>query len=157
MRWKWEGKALSIVCTRRRSDKWSLQERRTGAQVVVAEGRNRVHDARGQSRKSCVEHAVADAYATLTTASKDHFQKSMLRMRGICQTKARSYVSIAGRCKSFGNTGISSHDHTFGRSRKESRVRTFHIGLQLVVFLPPGHDDIPTDASVERQVVPKSP
>ena len=55
------------------------------------------------------------------------------------------------------NAGIAGNEQALGRSGIERGLCSGDLGLELIVFFPPGRDDVPAQACVDGQVAARSP
>ncbi len=157
MRRKGKGKPLSVVDARGGGDERRFQQWRPGAEIVEPKGRNGVHDARQQARERSVKEAVAGSNAALSAVSEDLPSESMIESWRIGEADSWGKVLVAGRGERLGNAGVTGNQQSWQCSRVERGLRTGHVGLDLIIFFPKRHDDVPAQTGVDRQVASCSP
>ena len=143
--------ALDVVGAVGRRDERTVEERRRRAQVVVAVGRHRVHDARRQSLECGVEPAEADANAAFLIA-EELAHEAVGRARRVRDAEARREVLPARRRERLRDARIGREDEACRRVWIHLRLLAGDDRLDVVVLLPPRRDDVPPHAVIHRQV-----
>jgi len=157
VRRKGKGKPLSAVDARGGGDERCFQQWWPGAEIVEPKGRNGVHDARQQARERSVKEAVAGSNAALSAVSEDLPPESMIKSWRIGEADSWGKVLVAGRGERLGDAGVTGNQQSWQCSRVERGLRTGDVGLDLIIFFPKRHDDVPAQAGVDRQVASCSP
>src|ERR1700744_4945896 len=148
---KWE--ALTIVESGGCGDERSGEQWWPGAQVVIAKRWNSIHDACRDTRKLGIEEPIASPNTALSSRSKNLFQESALGPRSIGETNSGRKVQMASGCECLRNSRIACDQQPRRRTRKQCRLFSRNVRLQLVVLLPERRDHVPAQTSVDRKVV----
>src|ERR1039458_10094655 len=147
-KWKWIGILSTVSGISERSG----EKRRRGAQIVISEGRDAIHDSGAEPRERGVEDDITGPDATLSSVAEDDFENFVFKVRRIGQANPRSEVAILGGRERGGYAGISRNHQSGQRVGIENRLLAGNNGLDIVIFLRPWLDQIPTQAVVECQV-----
>src|SRR6202789_357877 len=81
----------------------------------------------------------------------------MIELWRVGEPNSRGKIFVARWCKSLGNPRVSGNDKSLRRSWIERRLCACHVGLDLIIFFPPGHDDIPSQTGIDGQVASCAP